>query len=169
MSFFSFSFFDWPTPIFRDKKKIRKGRIFFYFYFPDRPTGPNWLVKNPPSRESTDHGLRLQKILLQSSIISEQSLTLIDIQFPGPSSNQQEGSSHQTIVTLIDILLSGPSSNQQEGSTHQTIVTLIDILLSGPSSNQQEGSTHQTIVTLIDILLSGPHLINKKGPPTRLL
>ncbi len=43
--------------IFRDKNKIRTGRLFFYFYFPDRPTGPNWLVKNPPSRESTDHGL----------------------------------------------------------------------------------------------------------------
>ncbi len=37
-------------------KKLGQAE-FFYFYFPDRPNGPNWLAKNPPSRESTDHGL----------------------------------------------------------------------------------------------------------------
>ena len=42
-------FYDRPTPIFRDKKKTRVDRFFLYFYFTDRPTGQNCLVKNPPS------------------------------------------------------------------------------------------------------------------------
>ncbi len=43
------------TPV----RKIKVGTKFFYF--PNRPTGPNWLVKNPPSRESTDQGLIILK------------------------------------------------------------------------------------------------------------
>ena len=43
------------------RKKSGQEEFFFYFYFPDRPTGPNGLVKNPPSRESTDQGLTISR------------------------------------------------------------------------------------------------------------